>query len=245
MFKLIFQNFVTIFLPSLLKVMILNLLGHSISRKSKIGPVILGANTKLSLREGAFIGPFNLLSCSSVELDKGSFIRSFNTFQGVFTVKLDKHASIGNFNRFVNANCELEDLKSLFELGELSNLTSKHYFDMTTSITIGKNSVIGGIGSQFWTHGFQHFNFGKERLRVDGAITIGDGVYIGSSSLFNPGITVDDEVSIGAGTVIGKSLIEPALYVSQPLRAISVSKKAFVEKYAKVETGKVTKYVKR
>lgn len=245
MFKFIFQNVVTIFMPSILKIKILNLMGHSISRKSKIGPVILGRTTKLSLHEGTFIGGFNLLSCHSVELKRDSFIRRFNTFEGVFAVKLDQQASIGNFNRFVNTNCELEETKSMFKLGELSNLTSKHYFDMTTSITIGKNSVIGGIGCQFWTHGFQHFNFGKERLRVDGAISIGDGVYIGSSSLFNPGVIVGDEISVGAGTVISKSLSDSGLYVSQPLRSIAISKEAFVEKYTKVETGKVIKYVKR
>jgi len=217
--------------------MILNLLGHSISRKSKIGPVILGASTKLKLHEGTFIGGFNLLSCSSVELKKDSFIRRFNTFEGVFAVKLDKQASIGNFNRFVNSNSELEELKSELKLGVYSNLTSKHYFDMTASIIIGSNTVIGGIGSQFWTHGFQHFNLGSVRLRVDGAISVGDGVYVGSRVLLNPNVVVGDEVSIGAGAIVGKSIKSSGLYVSQPLRCIKVTEEAFFQKYRKVDSN--------
>lgn len=231
MFKFIFQNVVTIFMPSILKVKILNLMGHSISRKSKIGPVILGKSTKLSLHEGTIIGGFNLFSCYLVELKQDSFIRRFNTFQGVFSVKLDKQASIGNFNRFVNSSRELQVSKSEFKLGVSSNLTSKHYFDMTASIIIGRNTVIGGGGSQFWTHGFQHFNKGKSRFRVDGAIQVGDGVYIGSRVLFNPGVTVSDSVSLGAGAIVSKDLSEPGLYVSQQLRCLEVSEESFLKKY--------------
>ena len=231
MFKFIFQNVVTIFMPSILKIKILNLIGHSISRKSKIGPVILGRSTKLSLHEGAFIGGFNLLSCHSLELKQDSFIRRFNTFQGEFTVKLNKQASIGNFNRFVNSSFELEKSKPELKLGVSSNLTSKHYFDMTESIIIGRNTVIGGRGSQFWTHGFQHFNKGTSRFRVDGAIQIGDGVYIGSRVLFNPGVIVSDSVSLGSGAIVSKDLLHPGLYVSQQLRCLEVSEESFLKKY--------------
>lgn len=231
MFKLLIQNIISLFLPSFIKIFFLNLIGHTIDKRAKIGPVILGRTVKLNLSKGTSIGAFNIFVCHEVCLKNDTFIRRFNTFQGAFDLLLNKQTAIGNFNRFTNGGRELVSSKSIFSLGEFSNLTSKHYFDLTESIVIGSNTVIGGSSSQFWTHGFQHFNKGQVRHRVDGAITIGDGVYIGSRVLFNPGVKVKDSISIGAGAIISGSLSVPGTYVSQPLRFIEVNERKFYEKY--------------
>ena len=92
--------------------------------------------------------------------------------------------------------------------------------DCTKSISICKNSTIGGLGTQFWTHGFMHAPTGRKRIRVEGEIIIGNNVYVGSRCVFNPGVKVGDSISIGSNAAIAKSLHEPGMYVSQALRHI-------------------------
>jgi acetyltransferase-like isoleucine patch superfamily enzyme len=233
MFKFLIQNFISLLFPSFIKVFLLNFIGHSIDKSVKIGPVVLGRLVKLNLAKDSSIGAFNVFMCHGVNLKEGAFIRRINRFQGAFDILLNEKSAIGNFNSFVNGGAKLIIGNPIFSLGKYSNLTSRHYFDLTDSIVIGSNTVIGGLSSQFWTHGFQHFNKGQVRLRVDGAITIGDGVYIGSRVIFNPNVNVCDEAALGAGAVISKNLLKPGLYVSPALRYFETSETDFFDKYSK------------
>jgi len=244
MFKFLIQNVISIFFPSFIKVFLLNYIGHSINKTVKIGPVFLGKDVKLNLEKGASIGSFNIFMCHRVHLKERAFIRRLNTFKGFFDLMLNEGAVIGNFNRFVNGGEKLVTSSSIFSLGVCSNLTSKHYFDLTESIIIGNNTVIGGLSSQFWTHGFQHFDKGLIRNRVDGAIKIGEGVYVGSQVIFNPNVVVDDDISLGAGAVISRSISKQGTYVSQQLRFIETTKKSFYAKYKRVNSSNISVYKK-
>ena len=243
MCRFLIQNFISLFFPSFIKVFLLNFTGHSIDKSVKIGPVILGRSVKLNLAKGSSIGALNVFMCHGVNLKEGAFIRRVNTFQGAVHVHLDEKASIGNLNRFVKGGVMVTD-SSMFSLGVSSNLTSMHYFDLTGNIIIGSNSVIGGSCSQFWTHGFQHFDKGLIRHRLDGEIIIGDGVYIGSKVIFNPNVVIADDISLGAGTVISKNLSESGTYVSQKLRFIPVTKESFYRKYKTEISSGISVYKK-
>lgn len=227
MVKNLIQNLICLIFPSMLKIRILRFFGHKISAHASIGIVFLGKNCLLSLESGASVGHFNIISCSSLQLSQGAWVGSFNTFRGCFCVRISDKASLGNFNNFVNGGARLVSQEKLFSLGSYSNVTSRHYFDLTDDIKIGSQTVIGGIRSQFWTHGFKHFDMGTTRNRIDAAIKIGNGVYVGSGVIVNPGVSVVDEASIGAGAVVSKSITENHLYVSQPLRPIDQGENEF------------------
>ena len=239
------QNLVIWCVPFWFKNVILNALGHCISRRAKIGFIVIRGETRLILSEGSRIGSFNVFSCNTVELQAASFIRRGNSFSGRFNILLGEGASIGNLNRFIRGKGHEGGQVSVFSLGTRANITSGHYFDLTSSIQMGRNTVAGGVFSQFWTHGFRHLNLGDRRIRVDGAIVIGDGVYIGSKVVFNPGVRVASEVAVGSGAVVAKDLLSPGLYVCQRLRHITLDDDNFLARYGdggeEGETGVVLK----
>ncbi|MFM7013252.1 MAG: acyltransferase [Betaproteobacteria bacterium] len=65
-----------------------------------------------------------------------------------------------------------------------------------------------------------HDPSGPGRYRIDGRIRIGRNVYIGSASVVTAGVIISDEVIVGAGTTVARSLLEPGLYVSAGLRKL-------------------------
>lgn len=236
MLRFLFHNIVGLFFPRILKIYVLNLFGHSLHKTCKIGVVVLGPNVKLILDEGCQIGHFNYLNCNHFKMLHQARIGSCNFFIGFFSIVMKDYSSLGNFNKFRNGGETTIVNSSRFEIGYKSNITSYHYLDMTCDIVIGSQVVIGGRDSQFWTHGFQHFDNGIVRYRVDGAIFIGDGCYLGSRVVVNPSTKLANSISIGAGASIAGTIINPGLYVPTPLRYIDINKESFENRYVKLYT---------
>ena len=115
------------------------------------------------------------------------------------------------------------------ELGILTKITANHFIDLTRSIKIGDYSIVAGVRSQFWTHGYLHDKTGPGRFRIDGEIIIGNNVYIGSNVVINAGVNIANAITIGSNSTVSKSLKQAGMYVNQGLR--------FIEKdYNKVKT---------
>ena len=107
-------------------------------------------------------------------------------------------------------------------IGDSAKVTTGHTLDLTRSISIGDFSIVAGKASQFWTHGYYHTPDPADRYRVDGRISIGRNAYVGSACVFSAGVHVADDVMIGAHSSVSRSLEEPGLYVSQPLRRLEL-----------------------
>lgn len=202
-----------------LKIFLLRSLGHSISYKAYIGFSVLLVK-KIELEKHSKIKHFNFLKLNSIILKEESFIGSFNIIKGPIDVLLNIRAGISKQNKMVRANSPITYGGSQLELGVNSIIVSSHFLDLTKSINIGENSIIAGINSQLWTHGYYHASTGQERIRIDGGINIGNNVYVGSGCIFNPGVKVANAIHIGAGSVISKNLDLSGMYVSQSLRHI-------------------------
>ena len=88
-------------------------------------------------------------------------------------------------------------------------------------ITIGDNVHITS-GCQFITHDGGTLVLRKydPSLELTSPITIGNDVYIGMNTMIFPGVTVGDNVVVGAGSVISKSLPSGAVYAGVPARKI-------------------------
>lgn len=100
-----------------------------------------------------------------------------------------------------------------FFIGSYSAILRQNIIDVSEKITIGKNVVVGGFGTQFWTHGFYH-NRDGDRVKIQAPIAIGDNVFIGSRSIVLPSVSICSNVTIGSGSVISKSIKEEGFYVS-------------------------------
>lgn len=221
-------------LPSKLAHLFLKLLGHKISWNSKIGLSLVYVKT-LSLEKNAKIGHFNFFKVDAVLLKEAAIIRSLNYFKGPITISLAQNSIIGRLNKFTRAYRPVTYGKSSLVLGEGTGITYGNFLDLTTNITFGEHSQVAGKGSQFWTHGYIHADTGVDRVRIDGEITIGNNVYIGTQSIFNPGVSVVDGINIGGNSVISKDLTKPGMYVNQPLRYVESSIDNVRSKYAKVD----------
>lgn len=204
-------------LPSFLLSPFLRLFGYKIGKKIKIGFSIVLAN-EIELNDNVKIGHFNFIKIDKLILCNNSLIKHFNIFKGPFELELKNKARIANQNYLTRAPLGVTYGKSIFQLGKNSNITSKHFIDLTKSVVMGENTVLGGRHSQIWTHGYVHKEIGDERLRIDAEVVIGNNVYIGSRCLFNPGVSISNAVSIGSGSVISKNLTEKGMYVGQKLR---------------------------
>lgn len=170
--------------------------------------------------KNAWIGNFNFIQINKLFLGQNAFIKSRNRIRGPMNILMAEEASISNSNSIYRAYHPVCEGISTLKLGNLGQIISKNHLDCTRSIEIGDNTTIGGLGSQLWTHGFFHSRHGRGRVRVDGAIKIGNNVYVGSRCTFNPGIEITDGVTLGSNMAVAKSLTKPGMYVPQPLRHI-------------------------
>jgi acetyltransferase-like isoleucine patch superfamily enzyme len=168
----------------------------------------------------SWIGHFNVVLNDNVTLGKSAYIQFANLVKGPFDLILGERSSLGKSNTVNRGKIGVSYGYSHLKLGVLSKVTARHYLDLTRSVTMGNYTTLAGLGSQIWTHGYNHAPDGPERYRVDGEVHIGNNIYIGSLCLINPGVSIADVITIGGNAAISKSLTEPGLYVSQPLRYI-------------------------
>ena len=225
-----------------LKIFFLRALGHKIHHTAKIGFSLLFVDS-ITLKEKAIIGHFNFFKIKKLTMASSSFIKRSNIFKGPIDVYLDSNSGISKQNKFRRANYPISVGEASLHLGKNSFIVSNHFIDLTKSVSFGDNSILAGINTQLWTHGYYHANEGPDRIGIDGEIKIGNNVYVGSKCLFNPGVKVSDAIHIGAGSVISKDLTEKGMYVSQGLRFIKNDIDTIKGKLHKVEDKNLVEQV--
>lgn len=209
---------VALVLPSLLAGPLLRLFGHRVAKGARIGFSLLLVD-KLCLDRTARIGHLNLIRVKRLLVREGGFIGRSNLFNGPVSVHLGRHAEIGNRNKILRGPSPAVTYgPARLVLGEWAKLTADHRIDCTCGVSFGPHSILAGSGSQLWTHGYVHELSGSGRYRMDGRISIGRDVYIGSASLLTAGVRIADGVIVGAGTTVASNLDLPGTYVSASLR---------------------------
>jgi acetyltransferase-like isoleucine patch superfamily enzyme len=160
------------------------------------------------------IGYFNRIQIENLFCGENVKIRNLNRFTFIKKVNLKDNSAICSSNSFIGTRDFFSPYQEVFqvELGERSIITNSHYLDCSSKIIIGDNVVFGGIRSEVWTHGFD-----LNRIMILGDINIGNNVYIGSGSKILQGVNICDDVSIGAGTIVSKSIHESGFYISSLL----------------------------
>lgn len=201
----------------------------------------------LSMRTGSRIGHFNYINCERVALKSGALFQNMNYIRGPFSILMQGRAQIGNRNTITRAPRGVSWGASMLSVGFNSKVTAGHKLDCCRPIKIGSNSIVAGCASQLWTHGYVHESVGSGRFRVDGAITIGNNVYIGSACVINAGITIGNAVTVGSNCCVSKKLEAPGLYVSSPMRYIDRGPNEILEALLPVEDAALCErvYVKK
>lgn len=231
--------FVCLLLPVKFFYWLLNIIGHNVHPNAVIGFSLVW-KTKLIMSENSKIGHFNFISLKKINLDNGAIIRNRNFIVGLFEMKLGLNARVGKNNNISRSRMSnITPGIAKLELGELTCITKNAILDLTSDIIIGDFSQIAGVGCQLWTHGYFHASEGPDRIRIDGKIEIGDNVYIGSGALITPSVKICSGVNVGANSTVSKSLNEPGMYVSQPLRFINKDFESIKKSLTKLETDTI------
>jgi acetyltransferase-like isoleucine patch superfamily enzyme len=206
--------------PSRILPPILRFFGHCVSSGINVGFSLIWAD-KIALDQGVKIGHFNFIMVRNILLRNGAEIGRLNIVHGPLDIHLSCRACIGNSNKILRAKVGIVTVgMSVLRLGYLTKITSKHYIDCTCSVVFKDYSILAGIGSQIWTHGYVHEISGPDRYRIDGGVYVGSNCYVGSLSIINSGIRICDGVIIGSGVVVSKNISESGLYVSAAVRKL-------------------------
>ncbi len=221
MFRKLLLMTISVLPLNLLRILAYRLLpGYDIDFNSYVAPLVM-LDVKICRLRSAHVGPLNWVCTHALIMRPRSRIGKLNKFQHAHDIVLEYGSAIVSHNSFVGS----EDRWSPFatgkdlRLGEKSVITRNHVFDLTDSITIGSDVTIGGRQCQLWTHGFD-----LTHVRIQAPVRIGNHVYLGSACLVLQGVDVCDHVSIGAGTVVSKSIMEPGFYVSAGLTRKSTTR---------------------
>ena len=189
------------------------LLRYEISWDSRVGwgTVLQADRVRL---QGARIGPLNLIQCADFEMEAGSRLGRMNGIRMLHSFRVGPRAEIVNRNRFFGTRRGISPFKAheRVEIGADSIITSQHSFDVSDGIAIGSDVTFGGSGSQVWTHGFD-----LDHVKIQAPVVIGNRVYLGSRCLILGGVSICDNVSVGAGAVVSSPIRESGFYVSSRL----------------------------
>lgn len=234
--------FCLIFPPSRIKNIILRLFGWSIGRGANIGCSFICVK-KAFIGEEVSVGHLNFIKITALYMCSNTQIQNLNRISGPLYLSLGERAAIGNMNTVKRAAKPITWGKSIFKIGAGSKITSRHLIDCTRSVKLGEYSILAGMSSQVWTHGYIHAPIGSDRYRIDGSVNIGNNVYVGSSVVVNPGVCVCDKVTVGSHSTVSRSLKEPGLYVNQALRHIPFDYAIYKEKYPEVRCGNAVEQV--
>jgi len=131
----------------------------------------------------------SIINCNKVSISDNVYIASRNVINC-------NELTIG-WNTSIHSGNIIQG-SSNFSIGNNSRIINNHYFDVWNPIQIGDNTWIAGKNSQFWTHGSIHTKDESKDL----SIIIKDDIYIGSASLFAPGVKIESVNLIGLGSVV-------------------------------------------
>lgn len=226
--------FLLCFFPSKLIFPIVRLIrgcNFTYGKNAKIGFSFVVAD-EIHLESGACIRHLNLLFIPQLNLGKNARIKYLNVMKGRYILEMDEKAIINQSNKITSRLGEIR--QSRLYVGYNSIIGVGHLLDMTHNITIGPNSILAGARSQIWTHGFYHPSSTISHWRIDGAVDLGKNVYVGTSVIINPCVQVVDNVAIGGGAVLSKSLTESGLYVGQTLRFIEFKPEESIKKHRQI-----------
>jgi len=117
--------------------------------------------------------------------------------------------------------CYILNNRGDFALGADSHLGAYCYVNAALGrVTIGEHVAIGP-GTKIFSHS-NHYGPGKtvteEKLTAD--VAIGNNVFIGANSTILPGAIINDNVVIGAGSVVKGELTPNGVYAGVPARLI-------------------------
>jgi maltose O-acetyltransferase len=93
------------------------------------------------------------------------------------------------------------------------------YLEAVAPIEIGRDCQLGPQVMIVTSH-HDRTPTGVSKVPRGRPVKIGDRAWIGARAMILPGVTVGDDVVIGAGSVVTRDCLEPGVYVGSPARKV-------------------------
>jgi len=145
--------------------------------------------------------------------------------KGLDRLELGVHSSIGNLNWIVAHPSggvhfrHVKDRSPSLILGDHASITSHHFIDCASRITIGDFSTVAGVHSQFFTHNLDVEN-GRQDTRP---IEIGSYCLVATGTVILAGSVLPDNSVLAAMSLLNKRHSEThRLYAGVPARQVKV-----------------------
>lgn len=132
--------------------------------------------------------------------------------ENLFNKLLENHTKIAT----IIAPTALVSKHAVIEKGTIV----MHRATINAGVIIGRNNIINtasNIEHDVKIGDHCHISTGAI---INGHCSIGSGVFVGSNSTLVQGVQIVDDVVIGAGTLVHKSISEPGIYVGTPFRRL-------------------------
>jgi len=149
------------------------------------------------------IGSFNIFT-AKILIIENSKIGSLNKIFNFRKIKIINNSIIGSYNLIKECN----ELKYNFYMSK-SQVSNKMNFFLNGSLFLGKDVVFGGLESHI-----------VKNEKKQNTIFL-KNIFIGSSTIILSGIKVSSNITIGAKSIVKKSLCKSGLYTSKKLKLIS------------------------
>jgi acetyltransferase-like isoleucine patch superfamily enzyme len=145
-----------------------------------------------------------------LELGECATIGHLNFSKGLELIALGAHATIGNLN-WITAHPlggvhfrHRPERRPALVMGEHAAITSQHFFDCASSITIGSFSTVAGLRSQFFTHSIDVFECRQDCDPIE----IGAYCLVATGSIVLPGSCLPDYSVASACSLLNKRFTE-------------------------------------
>ena len=162
------------------KNLLLRICGMPIKLSAKIHPQLILGGGRITAGENSLIRPFNIFRNIDLEIGANTIIGSWNWISAA------------------TALSTLESFRGSLRLGDHSSINSRHYFDCSGGVVIGRYSDVAGVRSTFITH----FVDTKEAVQTCRSIQIGDYVSLSSNLKVAPGANVGDRSLVAMGSIL-------------------------------------------
>lgn len=203
-------------LPSFLKIFIYRLRGYKIGRKVTIGfgSVVVGRDVEIG--DGVSIGLFTIIRGRQIQIGRYATIRSASMID-TERIEILEDARI-NEQVFIGG---LSTPDSYIHIGKRSLIMQMSYLNPAKPLMIGNDTVVGGH-TLIFTHGSWHSVLDGYQATFE-PITIGNNVYIAWRVFIMPGVTIGHDATIGANSLVNKSIPVGSLAVGSPAKILKTA----------------------
>lgn len=217
------------FLPSFLKKLIYRWKGYRIGRGVSFAPgSVLDVDESCTIGDHTRFGFFSIINAKRLQIGSGTRIRSLTLIM-VPDVEIGDDVVISE-TAIIRTQLPFHDSKLV--IGDRAHIFPYTIIDPSRPVTIGPESAVG-FASYIFSHGAYKNQLDGYPVSF-GEVNIGKAVWLPCRVFIMPGVTLGDDVVVGTGSVVTRSLDDGVFALGQPAQVLK-TREDFTQQYTDEE----------